>query len=113
MVFADRSVTAKLSSEITCAIGFGHTRLPSDCKRFPANYSLVLHVLSTLNDLLYMIYGLWMPQLSLAYYNWLCASYRCMYFVWCSFLYMQVLTYVCNFNFLPNTLAMIIDQDDM
>ena len=29
-VFADRSVTVNFSSEIACAIGFGHTRLPSN-----------------------------------------------------------------------------------
>ena len=37
--FMDRSVTVKLSSEIACAIGFGHTRLLSNHKCFPANFS--------------------------------------------------------------------------
>ena len=32
----------KTFSKIACAIGFGHTRLPSNLKCFPANYSLVL-----------------------------------------------------------------------
>ena len=47
MDFTDRLVTAKLSSEITCAIGFGYT----------ANYSLVLQLQNffTSNDLQYTV----------------------------------------------------------
>ena len=42
-------------SETVCTIGFSHTRLPSNCERCPANYSLVLQPqnFSTLNDLQY------------------------------------------------------------
>ena len=29
--------------ETACAIGFGYTRLTSNHKSFPANYSLILH----------------------------------------------------------------------
>ena len=58
MVFADRLVTAKLSNEIACAIGFGHTRLPSNRECFSVNYSLFLQPqnVSTSNDLQYMVY---------------------------------------------------------
>ena len=46
------------SSEIDCAIGLGHARLPSNHECFPANYSLVLQPwnFSTASDLQYMVY---------------------------------------------------------
>ena len=55
MVFADRSVTMKLFQQNST--GFGHTRLPSNHKCFPANYSLVLEPqnLFTSNDLQYAV----------------------------------------------------------
>ena len=53
VVFTDRSVPQNFSSEIACALGLGHERPPSNCKSFPANYSLVLQLwnFSTSNDL--------------------------------------------------------------
>ena len=43
-VFVNRSVPRNFSSEIVCAIGFGHVRLPSNCKSFSVNDSLVLQL---------------------------------------------------------------------
>ena len=41
----------EFSSEIACAINFGHPRLPSNCKCFSVNYSLVCNYeTSTLNE---------------------------------------------------------------
>ena len=57
MVFVDRLVPQNFSSEIACTIGFGRGRLPSNCKTFLANESLVLQLqnLSTLIDLQYTV----------------------------------------------------------
>ena len=41
-VSTDRLVLQNFSSEIACAIGLGHARLPSNHECFPVDYSLVL-----------------------------------------------------------------------
>ena len=58
MVFVDRLVTMKLSSEIACAVGFGHARLPSNHKCFPANYSLFSHTVKLFHFKWFAIYGI-------------------------------------------------------
>ena len=59
-VFVDQSIITKLSSEIACAIGFAHTRLPSNCECFPVNYSLVLHTAKFFHLKRFAIYGNWL-----------------------------------------------------
>ena len=36
VVFVDRLVPQNFPSEIACAVGLGHARLPSNCESFPA-----------------------------------------------------------------------------
>ena len=57
MAFTNQLVTEKLYSEIACAIDFGHTSLPSNCKCFSVNYGLALQPqnFSTSNNLQYMV----------------------------------------------------------
>ena len=59
-VFANQLVPRNSSSEIACAIGFDHARLPSNCESFQVNESLVLQPqsFSISSDLQYTVHTL-------------------------------------------------------
>ena len=61
MVFVDRSINnQKLFREIVCAIGLGHTKLPSNLDCFAGNYSLSSlqsRNFYTSNDLQYTVHN--------------------------------------------------------
>ena len=51
----DQSETSKLFGERACAIGFGHTRLASNCECFSVNYNLVLQSQSLERFIIYTV----------------------------------------------------------